>query len=406
MELLEGESLATRLKRVRRIREASIAEIVRQICGTVGAAHAANIIHRDLKPDNIFLVPDAMLPGGVRVKVLDFGIAKLIGAESMQKTRTGAVIGTPMYMSPEQARGNSNVDARADIYSLGCIVFEMAAGRPPYVGAGAGDVLAAHIHEPVPPLDPAELSPRFGMLVMRMMAKKPDDRPATMQAVLDEMEGRIQPKPITPEAVSGTLAGLGPRPPSGAGMQPMPMIPSPPSQADLDRAGRPRPSGAVSTTLGQSVGELSYIDSTVAPSSGGRQKLILVGAVAAGIALGVGAVLWLRGPRHHTEIVPTAAPPPLAPQPAAPATVKLHIESVPAGAEVFKLDGARAGVTPLVDEVARGAGSSAYVVKLKGYNDLRVSLPDDADGSVTARLVAKKKKPHESDAIVDPFAPQ
>src|SRR5581483_5836860 len=131
MEFLDGESLAALLKRKGPLDLQLVIELSRQIAGALQAAHAAGIVHRDLKPDNVFLIPSEELKCGLRAKVLDFGIAKLIdqGSPSQMKTRTGVLMGTPAYMSPEQCRGASRVDHRADIYSLGCMMFEMASGK-------------------------------------------------------------------------------------------------------------------------------------------------------------------------------------------------------------------------------------------------------------------------------------
>ena len=134
MEHLEGETLGRRASRAR-LRWQSALAIARQIAGALAAAHGKGIVHRDLKPDNIFLVSDPEVPGGERIKLLDFGIAKLAGESSatVNVTETGSVMGTPTYMAPEQCRGVA-VDHRADLYSLGCIVFELCTGRPPFVG--------------------------------------------------------------------------------------------------------------------------------------------------------------------------------------------------------------------------------------------------------------------------------
>jgi serine/threonine-protein kinase len=113
MELLDGESLADRLRREKRLDEALVIDVTRQVAAALAAAHAKGIVHRDLKPDNVFLVPDATIPCGLRAKVLDFGIAKLAGDHGGMKTQTGAVMGTPAYMAPEQCRGAGNVDAFA-----------------------------------------------------------------------------------------------------------------------------------------------------------------------------------------------------------------------------------------------------------------------------------------------------
>jgi serine/threonine protein kinase len=195
MELLEGESLAHCLERVGNLDFTSALGVVGQIATALSAAHPKGIIHRDLKPDNVFLVstPEAGAP--VSVKVLDFGIAKLVATESGGKgrTRTGSLLGTPLYMSPEQCRGAGKVDHRTDIYSLGCILFEMLAGRPPFVREGAGELIAAHLSESPPDilsLEPS-LQPDLGHLVMRMLAKDPDARPQTMLEVVQAVEAGL-----------------------------------------------------------------------------------------------------------------------------------------------------------------------------------------------------------------------
>src|SRR4029077_17945183 len=138
MELLKGENLAARLKRGR-LAAAMGLRIIRQAASALAAAHAAGIVHRDLKPDNLFLVPDERDTSAEMVKVLDFGLAKLgqdASRTSSVRTRTGSVMGTPAYMSPEQCRGTREIDHRTDIYALGVILFEILCGRPPFVSEG------------------------------------------------------------------------------------------------------------------------------------------------------------------------------------------------------------------------------------------------------------------------------
>jgi len=138
MEHLQGESVADYLERIGGLvgDTAFALAVVAQVAQAVGAAHAAGIVHRDLKPDNVFL-SISNTDGRVVPKVLDFGIAKLAERGSATHTRTGAVLGTPAYMSPEQCRGGSKVvDGRSDVYSLGCILYEMLCGEPPFVRDG------------------------------------------------------------------------------------------------------------------------------------------------------------------------------------------------------------------------------------------------------------------------------
>jgi serine/threonine-protein kinase len=122
MEFLEGVSLRARMMRDRPLGEGDAMRLGRQIAAAVGAAHAKQIVHRDLKPENVMIIDDADAPGGERAKVLDFGIAKLeTGAPSQVRTRTNTMMGTPVYMAPEQCRGLKTITDRADVYSLGVI---------------------------------------------------------------------------------------------------------------------------------------------------------------------------------------------------------------------------------------------------------------------------------------------
>src|ERR1041384_407558 len=185
MEFLEGETLGRRSARVP-FRWPAVLTIARQIAGALAAAHAKGIVHRDLKPDNVFLVPDPEVAGGERIKLLDFGVAKLAleSSTSPTVTRTGAVIGTPTYMAPEQCRGVA-IDHRADLYSLGCVIYELCCGRPPFRGEGFGDVLAAHIHMPPPPMAAkAEVPEEVEALVRRLLAKAPGDRLQSAEDVI------------------------------------------------------------------------------------------------------------------------------------------------------------------------------------------------------------------------------
>ena len=346
MEFLEGESLAARLKRGR----LGVGELVglgRQVAAAVGAAHDKGIIHRDLKPDNIFLVPDRELAGGVRVKVLDFGIAKLSTMEKSGpntpggslRTRTGVVMGTPLYMSPEQGGGASNVDARADVYSLGCILYEMACGRVPFVKEGFGETIAAHIYEQ--PLSPRELEPSLSRaiekVILKALAKKPDERQPSMQALAAELEAAGRAPADEPEPSEEELAAV---------------LPS-----------------------------TSKLPVYVAAGAGALLMAVV------GIALAV----------HKPAKAPAPTPPPVvaapatatpAPKPAAPAMVELRVTSTPDGAEVFRAaDGVLLGVTPLSLKAPPTSGTAVFRLKRAGYDDGRAELPADRDGSAAVALV-------------------
>src|SRR5579862_9577745 len=149
MELLDGEDFGKRLQRVGRMSPNDVLRIVGQVCRALTKAHSVGIVHRDLKPDNIFLVPD---DDREIAKVLDFGIAKATGSGGIDgsNTKTGAMLGTPYYMSPEQAQGIKAVDARSDLWSLAVIVFQALTGRLPFESEALGDLLVRIIVAPVP----------------------------------------------------------------------------------------------------------------------------------------------------------------------------------------------------------------------------------------------------------------
>ena len=182
MELLDGESLTNRLLRSGRLASETAVEICRQIASALEAAHRSDVLHRDLKPDNIQLVPDPAVPSGERVKVFDFGLAKLgPGGHTMVNT----VFGTPRYMSPEQCRSATQIDHRSDIYSLGCIMFELITGRTPFDG-DLRTLIEAHqrIAPPRAKQYAPDISPDLDELIAQMLAKDPNARPQSMAQVM------------------------------------------------------------------------------------------------------------------------------------------------------------------------------------------------------------------------------
>ncbi len=209
MELLEGESLAERLDRLGRLPVEEALRIIVQAASALSAAHDRGIVHRDLKPDNIMIVPDAAAQGGERPKIFDFGIAMLETEVSPRQTANGTMLGTPLYMPPEQARGGENVDARADVYSLGCVLFHMLTGRPPFDAENSVDIIMAHLLEPAPA--PSQVVPEIPAcvddLVLRCMAKDPDDRIASMSELRVECSAALAQ--LSRRAIShdDTLAG-------------------------------------------------------------------------------------------------------------------------------------------------------------------------------------------------------
>jgi serine/threonine protein kinase len=188
MELLEGDTLTTRIAKRGTLSSHEAATMARGIAGALAAAHGKGIVHRDLKPDNVIIVDDPDLPTGERPKVLDFGIAKLADANS-RNTQTGALMGTPLYMAPEQARAAATIDHRADLYSLGCILYEMVVGTPPFVGVGTGEIIALQMFEtPVPPSEKVEsVNPGLEKIILRLLEKEPEKRFQSANEVSDAL---------------------------------------------------------------------------------------------------------------------------------------------------------------------------------------------------------------------------
>lgn len=183
MEYLRGESLAERIEQLntagRRLPWTDAAHIAAQIADALTAAHEKSIVHRDLKPGNVMLVRDPAVPGGERAKILDFGIAKLT-QEQGKGTATNALMGTPQYMSPEQCRGAGGVDGKTDVYALGIMLYEMIAGRPPFLGDNAIEYIGQHVYKDPPSLYEFEpkAHPPLVTLIHRLLVKDKAVRPA------------------------------------------------------------------------------------------------------------------------------------------------------------------------------------------------------------------------------------
>ncbi len=345
MEFLEGMTLAQRVKLRGPLPEGEAAMVLRGVCSALAAAHAKGIVHRDLKPDNIFVIPDADSALGERSKILDFGIAKLtdIGLAGTA-TKTGAVMGTPTYMSPEQCRGTGAVDHRADLYSLGCILYELLAGRPPFISLGAGELIGAHLFmQPEPPSRHIQgISAETEALVMNLLDKQPERRVQTARdlgAYLTQIAQRGGWSPGAEAGISMQMAAsasASSTDPTRASFHPTPAPPmftpvfataqnhTPPRLPSYARAESvpsvvPKP-----TTLSSSNGESAHPSSSLAPRKS-RALGIMLGMGAAAIIGGV-AFFALRGSAGASDnsAVTPASPPaatsqtPAAIQPAAP----------------------------------------------------------------------------------------
>lgn len=370
MEYLEGESLGSRMKRQGgRLTIPETLRLTRQIAAALAAAHSKGIIHRDLKPDNVMIVPDPEAPGGERAKVLDFGIAKVLASaqghggdaiEQSSQTRTGMMVGTPLYMAPEQCRGSGIIGDRADVYSLGVMLYRLLCGRPPFIGDGSGAVMAMHIYEPPPPLrqfEPA-IPEDLAALVHQLLAKDPAQRPA-MAAVADQLE---QLKAIHSTGVMSTTdIGL-------ITSQPYLGQPRTPTPVANSLAG-PNP---LLTTLAQSAAQFGP------PPR--RGPLIAVATIAGSILIGGSllAGLLLRKPdREHRPAITSG--------PARP--VKWSISSEPLGATVLRaVDQTEVGRTPWNTLQPAANGQLVLILRHAGYADRVVTIDQSANAFVQETL--------------------
>jgi eukaryotic-like serine/threonine-protein kinase len=187
MEYLEGEDLAHRLERLGALGARETYAVVQQVSRALGKAHAAGIIHRDLKPENIFITQDE---DGVTAKVLDFGVAKHTSVPGLAtKTKTGALLGTPFYMSPEQARGTLQLDARSDLWSLAVIAYQCLTGKLPFVSDALGDLLAKIMFEdaPLPSSVAPGLPAGLDTWWKKAASRSPDDRFSSARELTDAL---------------------------------------------------------------------------------------------------------------------------------------------------------------------------------------------------------------------------
>jgi serine/threonine-protein kinase len=347
MEHLAGTSLSELLRREGKIAPERALAIAAQVAEALGAAHDAGIVHRDLKPDNIFLVQKRGAPDFV--KLLDFGLAKLLDTGNPALTKAGVVLGTPQYMSPEQCESQSTTDHRADVYGLGILLYHMVTGAVPFDGRSMGEILTKQVSEPVPP--PRGVSPAVEQVILRCLAKAPEERFQSMAelraAILDPE--RWAARSSLSESRRSRLAAV-----------------DPVSPAVVRRRPEPRR---------------------------GRGLVLAVFVLVAGVlsVAGVWLVRTLTAPPLRPIPVAIVAPPPAPPppppphvEPLPPPPAVVHVRSAPPGAHVLDDSGGELGVTPLTVEVAHGQ-PRAVVLRASGYQDRREVLAADV-GDVSVVL--------------------
>ncbi|MBX3216759.1 MAG: serine/threonine protein kinase [Labilithrix sp.] len=327
MELLQGEPLDKRIDRLCRMSLQDTAKILQQVSRGLARAHERGIIHRDLKPENIFIVRNQDDDEEV-AKVLDFGIAKMSNSPGnpgmTSSTKTGAVLGTPFYMSPEQARGLRNVDHRTDVWSLGVIAFKCVTGKLPFDGESVGDLLVKICTSPVPV--PSQvvpgIPPNFDAWFMRALEREPERRFANVTELSDALAFAAgiatrsqQGAPLAQVATIGAGPGMitphglsTPSPHHGTGPQ---------GYASQTPSGYGAQSAHAPTMQTPAPGAMtnSPFTSEPIPGAGSGKGKLVVGGILAGIlaiAATVGVVLVLRKPPAVPDTARGADPPPAA----------------------------------------------------------------------------------------------
>ena len=408
MELLDGITFDGYLKQKGRLAPEDAMPILRGIARALGAAHAAGIAHRDLKPENVFLVMED--DGNVFPKLLDFGIAKLMGESGLgHKTRTGAPMGTPHYMSPEQCRGR-NVDQRTDIYSFGIVVFETLTGRLPFDGEDVMELLLKQTSAPAPRLSEVcpDLPAALDNPVLHMLEKDPAKRPESLMAGLDALAAaaqgagfdvkttpRRQPDPLPP-GTGSVRTGVGHS--------------LTPAEQEI--------SGA--RTMLQGAEAKPTLPAASAPRSAASRAPLFVGGGVA-VASAIVAALFLLRPATPppqpvvaalplptvlvapSASVPTVVAPPATVVPAPigiPAEAELTIDSAPKEVEIYQGKD-RLGTSAKPLRLKRSDEKVKLTFKAPGYAPQDLEIAPSADAHVAVSLVkigaGAKKKPGGGD---------
>ena len=365
-----------------------------QICDGLAAAHSVSVVHRDLKPDNVIVVPTS--DGAELVKLLDFGVAKLLNRDDEDigfQTAAGSVIGTPAYMSPEQAGGMA-IDHRSDIYSLGAIMYELFCGQPMFRGRSFGEYVRKHLTEmPVrPKLTPAgkDIDDRLEALIMKCLEKDPNGRFNQIVELRDEllsMLGSMETHP--PSYGSLTMSGVRPAPMPTLPSQPIPQMPTPVGQS----AGGHASQVPMHPSSGHYLQYSQYsqvVGLPPQPLQAPTPWWVWFAGGAVAVALGIGAAVWYAGGSEAPEPKPTTQPvvtqpvpppePKVTPEPIVQPTVapkpkqlEVRFDSLPSGA-VFA-DGRSAELcrTPCnyIIDVADGGPTDRriFIVQAEGHTD-------------------------------------
>ena len=385
MEFVDGRTLSRLLRRDGPMPPGRALWIADEVARALAEAHGMGIVHRDLKPSNIMI---AAGPEGDQIKVLDFGIARLLGEESQRITRAQDLLGSPSYMSPEQIDG-TEVDARSDVYSLGVVLYHLLAGRVPFKGETYSATLVAHLHQRPPSIAslrgeavPAEVE----AIVLRCLEKDPADRYADVYALQRDVR-----------EVQARLRGELPARPT----PPPPDIPPPPGDAAPEEGAgtaAPEPTLTLSGEPTQPQEDIEDNEPTVERRrpAWGVPLLLVLALLLIAVAIGgawksladgpeptPGSAATAPEPKPEAATAPESKPEAAAAAPAAAAQVELR--SQPSGAAAFDGD-VHLGQTPLSVAVERGT-PRAIVLRLEGHQPREAALrTSDATNGVTVAL--------------------
>jgi serine/threonine-protein kinase len=411
MEFLDGEDLSNVLRREGRLDGPRAADIMAQVCAALSVAHQQGVVHRDMKPGNIMLLPRTSELGDVRdvVKVCDFGLAKVLDAPSEDAsgaplTKQGAILGTPAYMSPEQASGEKT-DGATDIYSCGVILYCMLAGKPPFTAESATGLLMKHIlEEPVPLASVVpEVDPRLAVIAHKAMAKKKEERFATARDMLNALREVVKADAVLPPlARSASERALAPAIAHPAVSSEEKSDPYAKTFVRTDE--REAAALAVKSVRPMAAPIASSVAPSIAPAGGAKQSSVMVivaivGSVALFFAGVVATMLW---PKDQDNVLTAQLPE----EPAKPVIVaEKPVEMKPEPAMEMKPEPA---IEPTIEPVMEPVPEKTPASKTKTPRKEKAPSKQPAEEpKPEVPVIAEQPKPAEEPKIepkVEPVA--